>query len=139
MSPERSAHALTKFAVQTALAEGIRAAGLVCIKYPDGMTVRITNDTAHEPDALAYCGPKLPDDAIEVPNPVIVVEVLPPSARRIDASAKLKGYFSSILASHLSSITGRQPDGTILTRIVSDRTLYLDPPGFEIAVSGFDA
>ena len=56
---------------------------------PDGMTVRMDQDTAHEPDALVYCGQALPASAVEVPNPVIVVEVLSPSTRHVDASAKL--------------------------------------------------
>jgi len=60
MSLKRSAHALTKFAVQTALAEGIRKAGLLCIMLPDRMTVRISDDTVHEPDALIYRCPRFP-------------------------------------------------------------------------------
>ncbi len=143
MAPQRPAHALTKFAVQTALAEGIRRAGLSCIMYPDGMTVRISDTTAHEPDALVYCGPKLPQDALEIPNPIIVVEVLSPSTRRIDGSAKLKGYFSLPSVHHyLIADPGKPPlihhqrqgDGTILTRLVSEGVLRLDPPGFEIGV-----
>jgi hypothetical protein len=31
--------------------------------------------TAFEPDALVYCGPRLPPDSIEIPEPLIVVEV----------------------------------------------------------------
>jgi Uma2 family endonuclease len=141
MAPERSAHALTKFAVQTALAEGIRKAGLPCIMYPDGMTVRITEKTAHEPDALVYCGPPLPRDALEVPAPVIVAEVLSPSTRRIDATKKLAGYFSLPSVHHylIADPDGpplihhqRQGDGSILTRLISEGTLRFDPPGFEI-------
>jgi Uma2 family endonuclease len=143
MAPERSAHALTKFAVQTALADGIRRAGLPCIMYPDGMTVRVGKDTAHEPGALVRCGPKLPADAIEVPDPVIVVEVLSPSTRRIGATRKLAGYFS-LPSVHRYLIVDperlpvihhqRQSDGTILTRLLSEGTVRFDPPGFEIAI-----
>ena len=57
------------------------------------MTVRIDRDTAHVPDALVHCSPPLPDAAIEVPDPVLLVEVLSPSTRPVDASAKLAGYF----------------------------------------------
>jgi Uma2 family endonuclease len=143
MAPERSAHALTKFAVRAALAEGIRRAGLPCVMYPDGMTVRVSKDTAHEPDALVRCGPKLPSDAIEVPDPVIVVEVLSPSTRRIDAARKLAGYFSLTSVHHYLIVDPerlpvihhqRQNDGTILTRLLSEGTLRLNPPGFEIAI-----
>ena len=115
MAPERSGHAEVKHRVASALEAAIRAKGCPCWMLPDGMTVRVDKDTAHEPDALVYCGPKLPRDAIEVPEPVIVVEVLSPSTRRIDASVKLAGYFklpsttsSSILMVHPSSITNAE-------------------------------
>jgi Uma2 family endonuclease len=141
MSPERSGHAEAKFAVQVALAEAIRKAGVPCHMLPDGMTVRISNDTAHEPDALVYCGPKLPADAVEVPNPIIVVEVLSPSTRRIDASAKLTGYFSLPSVHHYLIVDPgkpplihhqRQGNGTILTRLVSHGVVSIDPPGLQI-------
>ena len=143
MSPEQSGHALAKFAVQTVLAQSIRKAGLSCTLYPDGMTVRISEDTAHEPDALVYCGPPLPRTAVEVPTPVIVVEVLSPSTRRIDASAKLRGYFSLPSVHHYLIVDPgkpplihhqRQGEGTILTRLLNDGRLRLDPSGLEINV-----
>jgi Uma2 family endonuclease len=141
MSPEQSGHALTKFAVQTALAEAIRQAGAPCTMYPDGMTVRIAEDTAHEPDALVYCGPPVPRTALEIPNPIIVVEVLSPSTRRIDASAKLTGYFSLPSVHHYLIVDPgkpplihhqRQDNGTILTRLINEGALRLNPPGLEI-------
>src|SRR5215211_4707084 len=72
MSPEGAGHAEVKFAVQTALAAGIRQRGLPCHMLPDGMTVRVDVRTAYEPDALVYCGSKLPRSAFAIPNPVIV-------------------------------------------------------------------
>jgi Uma2 family endonuclease len=143
MAAERTVHAEVKFAVQLALQEGIRKAGLPCFMLPDGVTVRISNDTAHEPDALVYCGPKLPPNAIEVPRPVVVVEVLSPSTRRIDASKKLAGYFSLPSLHHYLIVDPgtpplihhqRQADGTILTRLVGEGSLRLDPPGFDLTV-----
>ena len=144
MAPERTRHGEVKFAVQMALVQGIRKAGLPCHMLPDGATVRVAEDTAHEPDALVYCGPKLPGDAIEVPAPIIVVEVSSPSTRKIDATLKLAGYFRLASVEHFLIVNPnappmvhhqRQPDGTILTRLVGDGTLKLDPPGIEIAVS----
>jgi Uma2 family endonuclease len=94
MSPERAMHALTKYAAQKALEAGILRAGLPCCMLPDGMTVRITARTAFEPDALVVC-PSPPDlNTMEIPNPVIVVEVLSPSAAADDHGLKLDGYFS---------------------------------------------
>src|SRR5260370_939147 len=92
-TPERAGHAKVKFAVQTALRTAIGRTGLPCHMLADGMTVRVDAHTAHEPDALVYCGEELPDTAVEVPNPAIVVEVLSPSTRHIAASAKLARYF----------------------------------------------
>jgi Uma2 family endonuclease len=93
MPSEGAGHAAVKYAVQTALLVAIRARRLPCHMLPDGMTVRIDETTAYEPDALVYCGERLPPSAIEVPAPIVVVEVLSPSTRRIDACAKLAGYF----------------------------------------------
>lgn len=111
---------------------------------PDGATVRVSDRTAHEPDALVYCGPKLPPDAIIVPNPVIGVEVASPSTRKIDASLKLIGYFALPSVQHYLIVDPdgppvlhhrRQADGTILTAIAHDGTLRLDPPGLELVVT----
>src|SRR5262245_59736004 len=93
MSPESAGHAEKKGAVYTALSAGIRARLLTCYVLPDGMTIRIDDATAYEPDAFVYCGEKLPSNSIVVPNPVVVVEVLSPSTRRTDAFAKLAAYF----------------------------------------------
>jgi Uma2 family endonuclease len=144
MAPEQTGHGEVKFRVQAALLDGIRKAGLPCHMLPDGATVRISRHKAHEPDALVYCGPKLPSNAIEVPEPVIVVEVASPSTRKIDASLKLPGYFSLPSVQHYLIIDPdgppvvhhrRQKDGTILTSIVHDGVLALAPPGIDVAVA----
>ena len=94
MSPERAAHAESKAECYVALREAIKQAGKPCWALPDGMTVRIAADVAYEPDALVYCGDRLPGDRLEVPNPVIVVEVLSPATGQVDKTRKLTGYFS---------------------------------------------
>jgi Uma2 family endonuclease len=143
MSPERAAHAKVKFAVQTALLSAIRRAGIPCNMLPDGMTVRVDDDTAHEPDALVYCGEELPGSAVEVPNPVIVVEVLSPSTRHIDASAKLAGYFRVPSVHHYLIVDpdrrlvihhARGQGDVIATRILREGKLRLDPPGMDVPV-----
>jgi Uma2 family endonuclease len=140
MAPERAIHAKMKFAVQLALAEGIRDTGLACHMLPDGMTVRVDRYTAHEPDALVYCGPELPPAVFEVAEPVIVVEVLSPSTRHIDASAKLGGYSSIQSIRHYLIF---DPEGrptvhhertgpaSFATRIMKGGIVRLDPPGLE--------
>jgi Uma2 family endonuclease len=144
MGPERVRHGEVKFAVQTALVQGIRKAGLPGYMQPNGVAVRASRHAAHVPDALVYCGPELPRTAIEVPNPIIVVEVASPSTRKIDASLKLNGYFSLPSVHHYLIVDPngppllhhrRQADSTILTTIVHDGTLTLAPPGIELAVA----
>jgi Uma2 family endonuclease len=144
MTPERAVHAEVKFAVQTALANAIQAKGLPCRMLPDGMTVRIDDTTAHEPDALVYCGPRLPPSALEVPNPVVVIEILSPSTRHVDAQMKLAGYFRLPSVKHYLVIDPDKPlvmhharknDGSILTRIMTDGVIALEPPGIELSIA----
>ena len=138
MSPEGAGHAEKKAAVHAALLVGIRARNLPCHALPDGMTVRIDDKTAYEPDALVYCGPKLAPSALEVPNPVIVVEVLSPSTRHIDLSSKLADYFRLPSVAHYLIVDPDKPrivhhartaGDAILTRIVTAGAITLDPPG----------
>jgi Uma2 family endonuclease len=111
MWPEGVGHTEIKGAVYAALLTAIRSRGLPCHTLMDGPTVRIGDATAYEPDALVYCGEKLPPTTVEVPNPVIVGEVLSPSTRRVDVSRKLADYF------RLPSVT---------------HYLIVDPPGLEL-------
>ena len=93
ISPETIGHAKVKGALYTALLAAVRKSGRPCYVLPDGATVRVDDATAYEPDALVYCGQELAAAAIEVPEPVIVVEVLSPSSRQIDLAVKLARYF----------------------------------------------
>jgi Uma2 family endonuclease len=148
MSPEGAGHAAVKYAVQTALLAGIRARSLPCHMLPDGMTVRIDDATAYEPDALVYCGAKLALSAVEVPAPIVVVEVLSPPTWRIDASAKLAGYFRVPSVAHYLIVDPHKPlvvhhargsGETILTRVVTQGTIELDPPGLSVTLADFYA
>lgn len=144
MSPEGVGHAEKKAAVHAALLAGIKARKLAYYALPDGMTIRIDERTAYEPDAVVYCGDKLRSTAIEVPNPVIVVEVLSPSTRRVDLSSKLADYFRLPSLAHYLIVDPDRPriihhtrteGDAILTRIVSEGTITLDPPGITIALT----
>lgn len=141
MAPERSSHALIKGRVFRRLAEAIEAANLPCIVYPDGMAIEIDDATTYEPDAMVRCGPPLPDDAIKVTDPVIVVEVLSPSTRARDAGAKLEDYFRLpsvrhylLLKTENQTLIHHERDaaGIIVTRIVRSGSITLDPPGIVV-------
>ena len=143
MAPERAAHARAKFEACRALSDAIRAAGLPCETFTDGMAVRIDEATVYEPDTSLRCGPRLEDDAVEFADPVVVVEVLSPSTRARDSGAKLADYFRLPSVRHYLILRtdtrsaihhARDEDGAIATAIVTEGTLSLDPPGITVAL-----
>lgn len=143
IAPEQVRHARIKGSVYLALSAAIRRAGLACEVFPDGMTIRIEETTAYEPDALVRCGVSLPDDALEIPDPVIVVEVLSPSTARHDTGTKLAGYFEVPSIQHYlivdpvrSIIVHHQRRQDLIeTCVIAAGVVRLNPPGLEI---GFD-
>ena len=145
MAPERAAHALTKYAAQKALEQAIVGAGLPCRMFPDGMTVRISARTAFEPDALVVCPSRLDLNTMEIPNPIVVVEVLSPSTAADDHGLKLDGYFSLTSVEHYLivdpdrrvMIHHRRRTDAIETRILREGLLRLEPPGPEAEVAAF--
>lgn len=141
---ERAKHWEIKLATHVALLNAIKAAKLGCHVVPDGGTVRIDATTAFEPDGMVYCGEKVAPDSLIVENPVIVVEVLSPTTGRNDKSRKLADYFRVPSIAHYLIVDAeaplvihhqRRPDGDILTHILRDGTLSLDPPGVTLALS----
>jgi Uma2 family endonuclease len=143
MAPERASHAAAKLNAAIALRDAVRARGLPCQAFPDGMSVRVNDRTVYEPDALVRCGAPLPGDAIVVPDPIIVVEVVSPSSRGIDRGLKLAGYFALASVRHYLIVDTEQrvvihhrrdEDAGIAVRILPDGPLMLDPPGLAIEV-----
>jgi Uma2 family endonuclease len=143
MSPDRSLHAETKAEAYVGLREAIRLKELPCRVYPGGMAIRVGARATFEPDASVVCGPRAPADAIEIDNPVIVVEVLSPSTAAVDHGRKLSGYFSLASVEHYLIL---DPDRRVVihhkrglgdaieTRALTEGVARLDPPGFEVAV-----
>lgn len=141
MAPERAAHGRTKGLMYTRLVEAIRMANARCEVFPDGMVVRVDAGTVCEPDALVRCGPPLNDNATEVADPVILVEVVSPSSRKCDSGSKLEGYFRIpsmrhylIVKTENQAIIHHRRDeaGAITTHIIRDGAIQLDPPGLTV-------
>ncbi|MGJ0505824.1 MAG: Uma2 family endonuclease [Methylocystis sp.] len=141
---ERAAHAKLKLAVAIALTKAVRAGGLPCHVLPDGMAVRVDARTVFEPDALVYCGPELPPDALLVDHPVVVVEVISPSTGRYDNTHKFIGYFALPSIRHYLAVDPdervvvhheRREDGVIVSLILKDGSVTFDPPGLTLALS----
>ena len=143
--PERPAHTETKREVASALRSAIRNAGAPCHVTKDGAIVRIAPDTAFEPDAVVYCSPRVESDTVEIPQPMIVVEVLSEGTAERDQGVKLAGYFSTPTIAHYlilepegRTVTHhwRGEGGAIETRVLTDGPLRLDPPGLAFFVEG---
>jgi Uma2 family endonuclease len=143
MTPERVEHVEVKLAAALTLRMAISRAGADCHVLGDGITVRIDEHTAYEPDASVYCGERLPRGSLLLPHPVIVVEVLSPTTAHADTSAKLLGYFKLPSVEHYLDI---DPDARVVAhhlrapggpagRNVTSGMLRLDPPGIELDVA----
>ena len=105
--------------------------------------MRISQRTAFEPDALVYCGDEVARDSLEVPNPVIVVEVLSRGTQMMDMRDKLRGYFTVASVQHYLIVDpekqmvihhARGQGDVLQTRLLSTGELYLDPLGLRIGV-----
>lgn len=144
MAPERNRHIKVKQEAWLALRRSRDEQGLPCDVLIDGATVPIDERTAYRPDVAVQCGEPVEDDSLLVPTPVILVEVLSPSTSGVDLGEKLMGYFSLPSVRHYLVIDPvrrrlahhrRGDDGTIVTAILGEGRLRLDPPGLEIDVA----
>ncbi len=141
IAPERSVHGKRKARIWSALDQAIGAAGLGCFAYPDGMTVEV-DDSDYEPDAVVRCGRDLPDDALVVPDPMIIVEVLSPSTGEFDQTTKLTDYFTLPSVHHYLIVSPDEPriihhrrgESGIENETVSSGPIRLDPPGITIVL-----
>ncbi len=146
MSPERAGHWKAKAAAFIALRLAIKSAEPNCHAVPDGATVRISQRTAFEPDALVYCGEEVPSDSLEVSNPVIVVEVLSPGTQVTDLRDKLRGYFTVPGVHHYLIVDpekqliihhARGEGDALQTRLLTAGELHCTPPGLSVTVKSF--
>ncbi len=136
-------HSKTKLNVYLAFRQAIERAAVPFYAMGEGPTVRIGPRTAFEPDALVAPRPEPDDTALEINNPIIVVEVLSPSTARHDTTVKLKRYFQLASVQHYlvvdwegRSITHhrRIAKGKLETDVLDGGMLNLDPPGLSIRI-----
>jgi Uma2 family endonuclease len=144
MAPERAVHARIKGEAFVALRSAVERAGLDCVVFTDGMTVRADEFTAYEPDAVVVCGETIADDAIVLDRPVIIVEVLSPNTKHVDKGKKLAGYFAIASVRHYLIVDPvdkliihheRDATGAINTHIIREGRVLMAPPGIEIALT----
>jgi Uma2 family endonuclease len=143
MSPERVIHGDVKYHVARALDGAIAKAGLQCRFVLDSAAVRVDARTLFQPDALVYRGEPVAPEALEVPNPVIVIEVLSPSNATTDLRDKLQGYFRVPSVHHYLVVDPdkhlvihhARGEDAIATRIFTDGSIRLEPLGLELPFS----
>jgi len=146
MSPERVIHGDTKYRAARAFDSAIAKARVPCCFVLDSAVVRIDARNSYQPDVLVYCGDPLPGDALEVPAPVIVIEVFSPGDAITDLRDKLQGYFRVASIQHYLVIDpdkrlviqhSRGHDDVVTTRIVTAGQIALEPPGLALMVTDF--
>jgi Uma2 family endonuclease len=143
IAPERASHNGRKMLAWLALHRAVSEAGLACHVYGDGMTVEV-DDSDYEPDVVLHRGPSLPDDALVVPDPLVIVDVLSPSTGSTDRAWKRGEHFRLTSLRHYLIVWADKPqivhhrrsdDGSVETAVLTGGTLRLDPPGVTIAVA----
>ncbi len=142
MDPERVEHNDRKMLAWLALRRAVREAGLPCRVNGDGMTVEV-GDSDYEPDAVLYCGERLPPGSTTVPLPVVIVEVFSPATSATDRAWKLRKYFRLDSVDHYLIVWPdrqqivhhrRGEAGATETAMVASGGIRLDPPGITISV-----
>ncbi len=144
MQAERNRHALVKADVWRLLADAVLAADLPCIAFPDGVTIAVDDSHARRPDVALQCDGDIDLDAVTCDRPLVLVEVASPSTARVDTTSKLAEYMGLDSVRHYLVIdpetrlayhhSRTSAGGDILTRIVTEGSFELDPPGISLAL-----
>lgn len=143
MAPERAEHGGVKARVWRALADAIARAGLPCEAFVDSLGVAVDEFTVYQPDVLVNCGEAVFGESLLAPSPVVTVEVISPSSRRLDAKAKLVDYFRvAIVRRYLVTDCARRlilhycrEGERLAVSLLREGTISLDPPGLSIGLA----
>lgn len=110
------------------------------------MTVGV-GDSDDKPHAvLRRGGSRPPGDAIAVPDPLVIVEVLPPTTSGIDRGPKLRDYFRLPSVQHYLIVWpetprivhhGRGPGWRRRTELFTSGQIVLNPPALTLAFGDF--
>jgi Uma2 family endonuclease len=148
LGPEKLRHVIVKGNITCALQDAVRRAGLSHAVFMSGISVVINDKTTYEPDASVQCGVTVDLDAMVAEKPMIVVEVTSPSSEVRDHSSKLADYFTLpsivhvLIVDPVKKLVIQHSRGTgadLLTRIVRDSDITLDPPGIVVPLASFFA
>ena len=142
MAAETAQHVRLKGRVFRALSAAVEKKKSDCEVFQDGMSIKISSDTAREPDVSVQCGKELDDSSMLLDKPLIVVEVVSPSSASRDEDRKLAEYFAVPSIMHYLIVWPnramcyhhkRIADNKILTTIIRSGKVEFDPPGISIS------
>jgi Uma2 family endonuclease len=145
MAPTNLRHAQIQSNASQALRGALAEAGLPCRVYDagPGVAAGLEGDECRIPDVVVTCATEIDETARLVPEPVIVVEVAPPSTRLADVNDKAEFYGGISSIQHYLVIEqdgrravyhGRGPSGGLEPRILRGGEIVLDPPGIRLAL-----
>ena len=141
---ERAAHWEVKLATHVALLAAIKREGASLSRRAGRRDRADRRGDGLRTGRHGLLRPEPAPSAMLVENPVIIVEVLSPSTGRRDQGRKLADYFRLPSVAHYLIIDPdetlvihhqRRADDEILTRILREATIALDPPGIEVEVA----
>ena len=143
MAAETARHVRAKLSVYSLFNRQVEKLSSGCEVFGDGMTIKINEKTAREPDVSVQCGESVDDDSVLLDNPVIVVEVISPSSEFRDTHGKLIEYFTIPSIQHYLIVDQSREmvvhhhrvGNEISTRILRKGTIELSPPGFAVEAS----
>ncbi len=142
MAPGTAQHVRAIMAIANAISAAIGSTQVSCEVFVEGPSVLVDENSAYIPDISVNCSERLEDNARFLSNPIVLVEVLSPSTKRVDKHIKLNGYFKVASIRHYVVVDvadrivfhhQRGENGLILTAILRDGELALHPPGLTIA------
>ena len=100
MAAELNLHNYVKGRLFLLVEQGVQQSGAPLVVFTNGVTLKIRSDRAREPDLSVAWASDVDYALMTIDAPVILAEVLSPSSRRPDRTAKLAEYFGFASLQH---------------------------------------
>jgi Uma2 family endonuclease len=123
----RGAHHRISLNIATTLNTALQ--GTSCAPYMAGMRLRVaaaagrTQTAYFYPDIFVHCGPPPPEQATEIENPKLIIEVLSPSTEEFDRTEKFAAYATIASLEELVLVNSYPPYDIEIFRRDSNRIL----------------
>ncbi|MBG0810948.1 Uma2 family endonuclease [Methylosinus sp. H3A] len=143
MPRERPEQVTAKGKIWRAVAEALARAGAPCEAYVGGLGVAVDAHTVYEPDILVNCGDPIATEEMLAPAPIVIVELLWPPSDTNSESVKLTDYFRVGSLAHYLVVDlarravlhcRRDAESIFRRETVTEGSIRLDPPGFDLAL-----